>query len=90
MTHILKRLFRRREKGEYVLIKRKILMQLNNALDAALVQAEADKKTISNDAALIATLQAQPAGADPVKAKALADAVLGVDSATLPDPAPAA
>ena len=89
MTHILKRLFRRRE-GEYVLIKRKTLMQLNNALDAALVQANADKKTIADDVALIATLQAQTAGADPVKAKALADAVLGVDSATLLDPVPTA
>ena len=64
-------------------------MNINAALDAALVQATADKKTISDDAATIATLTAAAGTAsaslpDPVKTKALVDAVLGADSATLP------
>ena len=67
-------------------------MNINNALDAALTQVAADKKTISDDAATIATLTAAANNAsanaanipDPVKTKALVDAVLGADSATLP------
>ena len=47
-------------------------MNINNALDAALVQANADKK-------IIATLKDElNAAVDPNKAKALADAVLGL------------
>lgn len=59
-------------------------MLINEALDAALVHANADKKTLADNAAKIAELEAATASAvDPVKAKALADAVLGADSATL-------
>ena len=64
-------------------------MNINAALDAALTQAVADKKTISDNAATITTLTAAANTAsanlpDPVKTKALVDAVLGADSATLP------
>ena len=60
-------------------------MNINNALDAALTQVAADKKTISDDIATIAALKDAAANMpDPVKTKALVDAVLGVDAATLP------
>ena len=87
----LERLFRRR-KSEYVLIKRTKLMQINEALDAALVQAHADKKSLTDKDASIATLTAEVAAhavadVDPIKAKALADAVMGGDTASMPVPA---
>ena len=87
MTHILKRLFRRREKGEYIRELEYEIMQLNSALKAANVQAATDKKTISDDAQTITDLRAEvAAGVDPVAAKALADTVMGTDTATLPEP----
>ena len=67
---------------EAITIIKDTLMTLNEALDAALKQAEADKKTI---ATLKDEVAAVPA-VNPVKAKALADAVLGADSATLAAP----
>ena len=87
MTNILKRLFRRREQGEYIRDLENEIMLLNSALKAANVQAATDKKTIADDATMITTLQGEvAAGVDPVAAKALADTVLGADSATLPEP----
>lgn len=78
---LLKRLLRRRDKGEFILIEWSEYMNLNEALDAANKQALADKQEI-------ATLKDQVAAApDAAKAKALADTVLGGDSAAMPAPA---
>lgn len=78
----------RKQLDEAIEFFKESLMKINDALDLALAQANTDKKTISDDGVQIKSLQDQLANAsnvDPVKAKALADAVLGVDSATLPD-----
>ena len=71
------------ELAEAITIIKDEQMLLDNAIVAARAQAQADKKTI-------ATLKDEVAAApDPVNTKALVDDVLGVDSSTLPDPAPA-
>lgn len=78
MRHFFKRIRRLRCQAQQIETLEYVIVKINEALDAALVQTQADKKEI-------AILKDEVAAAvDPVKAKALADTVLGVDSATLP------
>ena len=87
MTHVLKRFLRLRNQGKYIRALEKKIMLLNSALKVANVQAATDKKTISDDTQIITDLKAEvAAGVDPVAAKALADTVMGTDTANLPEP----